>query len=213
MYQVVLDTNVLVAALRSKRGASHLLLRRIGSENWRPNLTVALALEYEAVLKRERQSFGLTEDDIDAVLDGICSQAGLHRQYFLWRPIAGDPDDDLVIEAAIASSSDLIVTYNKRHLRASREFGIECLTPREFLILVEELKMKSVHIPDDVYRQASVLAERDQVSVDKLVAALLVAHAAEWKRLQARAEHGSLSQFHAVLDKVRDAQPEALDRL
>ena len=140
MYQVVLDTNVLVAALRSKLGASHRLLSRIGSSNWRPNLTVALVLEYESVLKRERQSFNLSEGDIDDVLDGICFRSGLHRQYFLWRPVASDPDDDLVLEAAIASKSDYIVTYNKRDLRASTEFGIECLTPKEFLILVGELK-------------------------------------------------------------------------
>ncbi|MEI9968667.1 MAG: PIN domain-containing protein [Terracidiphilus sp.] len=139
MYQVVLDTNVLVTALRSKLGASYLLLDRLGSANWRPNLTVALTLEYEAVLKRERVSFGLDEEDIDDVLDGICSQSRLHRQYFVWRPIADDPDDDLVLEAAIASSSDFILTYNKRDLRASRQFGIECLTPKEFLILVGEL--------------------------------------------------------------------------
>ena len=140
MYQVVLDTNVLVAALRSKRGASHLLLTHIGSSNWRPNLTVALALEYEAVLKRESQPFGLTESQIDDVIDGICSRSGLHRQYFLWRPVAADPDDDLVLEAAIASKSDFIVTYNKRDFGASLEFGIECLTPKELLILVGELE-------------------------------------------------------------------------
>ena len=134
-----MDTNVLVAALRSKLGASYLLLNRIGSANWRPNLTVALALEYEAILKREHRSFGLTESDIDVVLDGVFSQAGLHEQYFVWRPVANDPDDDLVLEAAIASNSDFIVTYNKRHFRASREFGIQCLTPKEFLILVQEL--------------------------------------------------------------------------
>jgi putative PIN family toxin of toxin-antitoxin system len=139
MYQVVLDTNVLVAALRSKHGASHFLLHRMGSPNWRPNLTVALVLEYEAVLKREHQAFGLTEAEIDDVLDGICSQAGLHRQYFLWRPVAADPDDDLVMEAAIASNSDFIVTYNKRDLHASQDFGIQCLTPKEFLILMGEL--------------------------------------------------------------------------
>jgi putative PIN family toxin of toxin-antitoxin system len=140
MYQVVLDTNVLVSALRSRLGASYRLLTRLGSENWRPNLTVALVLEHESVLKRERQSFSLTEGDIDDVLDGICSRSGLHRQYFLWRPVASDPDDDLVMEAAIASSSDFIITYNKRHLRASTAFGIECLTPKEFLILVGELE-------------------------------------------------------------------------
>jgi len=77
--------------------------------------------------------------DIDDVLDGILSQGALHRQYFLWRPLAADPNDDLVLEAAIASSSDFILTYNKRDMAASREFGIQCLTPREFLILVGEL--------------------------------------------------------------------------
>ncbi|MGB8260836.1 MAG: PIN domain-containing protein [Terracidiphilus sp.] len=82
MYQIVLDTNVLVAALRSKLGASYRLLQSLGSEAWRPNLTVAVALEYEAILKRERPAFNLTEADIDDFLDGICSQAGLHRQYF-----------------------------------------------------------------------------------------------------------------------------------
>jgi predicted nucleic acid-binding protein len=51
MYQVVIDTNVLVTALRSRLGASYLLLSHLGSAKWRPNLTVALALEYEAILK------------------------------------------------------------------------------------------------------------------------------------------------------------------
>lgn len=74
MYQIVLDTNVLVAALRSTRGASYLLLEGLGSSKWRPNLTVAVALEYEAVLKRECSSFGLTESDIDDVLDAISSR-------------------------------------------------------------------------------------------------------------------------------------------
>ena len=134
-----MDTNVLVAALRSKRGASNFLLDRVGNGTWRPNLTVALVLEYEAVLKRECPVFGLTEDDIDDVLEAICSQAGLHRQYFLWRPLAADPNDDLVFEAAIASRSDFIITYNKRDFPATGQFGIQCLTPREFLILMGEL--------------------------------------------------------------------------
>jgi predicted nucleic acid-binding protein len=69
----------------------------------------------------------------------ICSQAGLHRLYFLWRPVAADPDDDLVLEAAIASHSDFIVTFNKRDFSDSLRFGIRCLTPKEFLILLKEL--------------------------------------------------------------------------
>jgi putative PIN family toxin of toxin-antitoxin system len=139
MYQVVLDTNILVAALRSSRGASHRLLNLLGDGRWRPNLTVAIVLEYEAILKRDCREFGLSEGDIDDVLDALCSQAGLHRLYFLWRPGAADPDDDLVLEAAIASHSDFIVTFNGRDFPDIQKFGIRCVTPKEFLILIEGL--------------------------------------------------------------------------
>ena len=139
MHQVVLDTNILVAALRSNRGASYRLLGQLGDGRWRPNLTVAIVLEYEAVLKRDCREFGLTEKDIDDTIDAICSQAGLHRLYFQWRPVASDPDDDLVLEAAIASYSDFIITFNKRDFADSQRFGIRCLTPREFLILMKDL--------------------------------------------------------------------------
>jgi putative PIN family toxin of toxin-antitoxin system len=140
MYQVVLDTNILVAAMRSKHGASHRLLSLLGDRRWRPNLTVAMALEYEAVLKRNCREFGLTEFDVDDLLDAICSQAGLHRLYFLWRPVATDPDDDLILEAAIASHSDFVITFNKRDFPESQKFGIRCLNPKEFLILLEEMR-------------------------------------------------------------------------
>jgi predicted nucleic acid-binding protein len=65
MYQIVLDTNVLVAAMRSKQGASYRLLSLLGDGRWRPNVTVAVVLEYEAVLKRDCLQFGLTEEDVD----------------------------------------------------------------------------------------------------------------------------------------------------
>jgi putative PIN family toxin of toxin-antitoxin system len=139
MYQVVLDTNVLVAALRSKLGASHHLLQLLGDARWRPNVTVPVVLEYESVLKRDCAAFGLTEQEVDDVVDALCSQAGLHRLYFLWRPVASDPNDDLVLEAAIASHSDFIITFNQRDFPGSAQFGIRCLTPREFLILLKEL--------------------------------------------------------------------------
>jgi putative PIN family toxin of toxin-antitoxin system len=139
MYQVVLDTNVLVAALRSKLGASHHLLQLVGDARWRPNVTVPVVLEYESVLKRDCRAFGLTEQDVDDAVDALCSQAGLHRLYFLWRPVASDPNDDLMLEAAIASHSDFIITFNRRDFPDSAQFGIRCLTPREFLILLKEL--------------------------------------------------------------------------
>jgi len=73
--------------------------------------------------------------------------------------------------------------------------------------------MKSIQIPDDLYQKAAALAARDHVSVDKLIVALLLAHAAEWQRLQARADRGSLARFQTVLGKVSDTPPDAADRL
>lgn len=73
--------------------------------------------------------------------------------------------------------------------------------------------MKSVHIPDDVYERAAELAERDSVSVDKLVSALLLEHAREWSHLRARAGSGSVERLKAVLAKVSESEPEAFDRL
>ena len=125
--------------MRSKRGASYKLLALLGDDRWRPNVTVAVVLEYEAVLKRACHEFGLTEADIDDLIDAVCSEAGLHRLYFLWRPVASDPDDDLILEAAIASNSDFIITFNTRDFLEGLKFGIRCLTPKEFLILLKEL--------------------------------------------------------------------------
>jgi hypothetical protein len=73
--------------------------------------------------------------------------------------------------------------------------------------------MKSVQLPDDLYKQAAELAERDHVSVDKLVAALVREHACEWERLRTRAARGSVDKLKAVLAKVSDAQPEPFDQL
>jgi hypothetical protein len=73
--------------------------------------------------------------------------------------------------------------------------------------------MKSVQLPDDVYRRAADLAEVDHVSVDRLVAAIVNERARDWSILQARAARGSLDKLHRVLAKVSDAPPEAIDRL
>jgi putative PIN family toxin of toxin-antitoxin system len=139
MIQVVIDTNVLVAAIRSRLGASYALLQKLGDPRWRLNLTASVVFEYEAVLKRHCHEVGISESEIDELLDAICSGAGLHRIYFSWRPVAGDPNDDLILEAAIASRSEFIITFNWRDFSASEQFGIRCLTPKEFLILMKEL--------------------------------------------------------------------------
>src|SRR5262249_40711181 len=104
--QVVLDSCVLVSALRSRRGASYLLLTLVDSGRFELNLSVPLVLEYEEACKRLVGQIPLTSEDITAVLDYLC-QVGHHRRVsYLWRPFLRDPDDDMVLEAAVAGGCD-----------------------------------------------------------------------------------------------------------
>src|ERR1039458_3236853 len=98
MYQVVIDTNVLVAALLSNLGASHRVLRLVGDRRWRINLSVPLVLEYEQTLKRVCAGGSLSGGDIDDVLRFLCANANLRLIFFLWRPLLPDPKDDFVLE-------------------------------------------------------------------------------------------------------------------
>ena len=76
MHEVVMDTNVLVAALRSRR-ASYTIISLIGAGKFRLNVSVALALEYEEVLKRSDLIPGLTEGDVDGFLDYLFQSSNL----------------------------------------------------------------------------------------------------------------------------------------
>jgi predicted nucleic acid-binding protein len=128
---LILDTNVLVAGLRSSRGASHALLQIAGQGTFDHGLTAALVLEYEAVLKRP----GLVPIvDVDRLIDYLCTTGKRRAVRFRLRPAAADPDDDLVLEAAVATGSSWIVTHNVRDMvEGARQYGIELLTPGEAL--------------------------------------------------------------------------------
>ncbi len=138
-YQIVIDTNVLVTALRSRRGASFKLLTRLDDARWQVNLSTPLILEYEDVLKRPGMIAGFDTAAIDKLLDGICSIANLHDIFYLWRPLANDPGDDFLIELAVRAQADFIITYNARDLLAASRFGIALATPAEFLRLMGEI--------------------------------------------------------------------------
>ena len=84
MYQVVIDTNVLASALLSNRGASHRLLRMVGDQRWRINVSVPLVLEYEQTLKRVCTGETLSGGDIDDVIQFLCANANLRLIFFLW---------------------------------------------------------------------------------------------------------------------------------
>ncbi|MCP9496520.1 MAG: putative toxin-antitoxin system toxin component, PIN family [Pyrinomonadaceae bacterium MAG19_C2-C3] len=139
VYQIILDTNILVAALRSRRGIANRLLMNLDDARWQVNVSTALVLEYEDVLKRPGMVEGFTAEAIDVLIDGICSIARRHNIFFLWRPLSSDPQDDFLLELAATAHAHFIITYNPRHLRPAEQFGVKLLTPKEFLQLLGDL--------------------------------------------------------------------------
>jgi len=131
--QVVLDTNVIYSGLRSRRGASFKLLSLLGSGRFEIHLSVPLVLEYEEVLQEKRRDLGLTEADVNDVVNYLCRVAGLHEIHFLWRPRLKDPDDEMILELAVGAGCDYIVTYNKEDFPGVENFGIELVTAKELL--------------------------------------------------------------------------------
>ena len=137
---IVLDTNVIVAALRSKRGASNKLLSLVGSQKFEIHDSVALILEYEDVLQRQRTELGLLQDDVADFIDSLCSMAHHHKIYFLWRPTLSDVGDELVLELAVTAGCEYIVTHNVSDFKNIGIFGIQAITPKEFLQVIREVK-------------------------------------------------------------------------
>lgn len=138
--RIVLDTNVLVAASRSGRGASAELLSWLDRGRFDIVISVPLVLEYEdAVLRgipRDSQRFQVFQD----VLDYLCA-VGIHQDvYFLWRPQLRDPKDDMVLEVAVAGRCEAIITYNLRDFGDLSRFAIKVLTPKDFLIRIGVLE-------------------------------------------------------------------------
>ena len=114
MFNIVIDTSVLIAALRSRRGAAHKLLLLLGQDKFVAYISVPLVLEYEDAAKRLIGEIPLTGQAIDHILDYICQTAHSKKIFFLWRPFLPDPKDDMVLELAVTASCDFIVTYNNR---------------------------------------------------------------------------------------------------
>ena len=131
----MLDTNVLVTAFRSSLGASYRLLQTLEQGAWRPVISPALALEYEAVLKRGAMGGALSLGDIDDFLEYLYSRSSLVQIYFRWRPALRDPNDDRILEVAVRAKCP-IVTFNARDFAGSERFGIRVMTPKEVLTLI-----------------------------------------------------------------------------
>ena len=134
--RVAIDTNVLVAALRSRRGASFRLVQKLGSPRFQPVISPPLCLEYEDVLSRPGLLPGYTPEDIGDFLDYFLSECVECRIHFLWRPYLPDPKDDLVLEVALAGRATFIITHNLRHFPGVDAFGIRAVTPDDFLSIL-----------------------------------------------------------------------------
>jgi len=131
--QIVIDTNVVYAGLRSKRGYSFQLLQIVGTGHFEINLSVPLVLEYEEVLLREEPELAVGPEVIGDVIDFHCRVARRHRIFYLWRPFLPDADDEMVLELAVAAGCSRIVTYNKSDFEGVEDFGIRAIKPGAFL--------------------------------------------------------------------------------
>jgi len=134
--RAVLDTSVVVAALRSRIGASNRVLELVARGKVRPLASTALFLEYEEVLRRpeNRLATGMSEEDVEEFLAALASAAEPVEINFRWRPQLKDPKDELVLETAVNGRAEALVTHNVRDFEpAARLFGLRILLPRDVL--------------------------------------------------------------------------------
>lgn len=134
--RLTLDTDVVVAAMRSPGGASAALVLAALDERIRLLANVALVLEYEAVCLRQEHGLaaGLEAHQVQLYIDGLASLVEPVESHFVWRPQLRDPADEMVLEAAVNGRADAIVTFNHRDFgQAPQRFGLRLLLPRQAL--------------------------------------------------------------------------------
>lgn len=131
--RIILDTNVLYAGLYSSEGASFQMLRAIERGQIQIFLSTPLLFEYEDILNRKKSELGLSERQMEAILDNLCRLSVHQKIYYLWRPFLHDPKDDHILEVAVASQTNIIVTHNVRDFKGIDQFGIRTITPKQLL--------------------------------------------------------------------------------
>ena len=138
--RVVLDTNVLVAASRSRLGASFQILASLRQGKFVALASVPLMLEYEAVLNRPEHLAcgGRTVMMTADFLDALCLFMEPVHLFYLWRPQTRDPADDMVLETALNGRANALVTLNMGDFAAADRFGLSVLTPGVFLRQLQE---------------------------------------------------------------------------
>ena len=143
--KIVIDTNVLLSALFSRKGASNKILVWLFSQEKKYSvISNTLVAEYEDVLTRDEnmQHYNnLSRSDINAFIDDLCLISHHQKIYFLWRPFLRDSNDDMVLEVAVNAKAGAIITFNPKDFVGVKEkFGIEILSPKDFLEKIGVLK-------------------------------------------------------------------------
>ncbi len=136
--RLVIDTNVLVSGLRSNQGASFELLSLVDRNKFTLCVSVPLIVEYEKVLSDPRVKIPLSKKEIGRIIDYLCFIAEKQKIYYLWRPRLPDPGDDMLLELAVAGNCNVIVTFNLKDFAGAEHFGIQVLTPKQLLKLIEK---------------------------------------------------------------------------
>ena len=139
-FHIVIDTNVLLTALRSNLGASFKLLSLVGNtDRFVVHVSVPLVLEYEDVTSRPDLVENVSPDVIRDILDYLCVVAHHHSIFFLWRPYLKDPKDDMVLELAVEAKCDYIITFNLKDFAGVERFDLKAITPQQFLKEIGEI--------------------------------------------------------------------------
>lgn len=136
--KIVIDTNVIVSALKSRNGFSFKLLSIIDDSHFSVFISVPLILEYEDVIKRSKSQIKLNFTEISNILDYICLIGKKIKIFYLWVPFLKDPKDDMILELAVESECDYIITFNQKDFKNIEKFNLKVLTPKEFLKKIRE---------------------------------------------------------------------------
>ncbi len=133
---LVIDTNVWISALLSQNGLSREIIRLALLGKVVPQISVPLFLEYEAVMKRKeiQEQCYLDKEEQKELFQAFLSTCKYNEIFYLWRPNLKDKDDDFLVELAVASNSEVIITENIKDLKSNELFfDFKVVTVKEFI--------------------------------------------------------------------------------
>jgi len=134
--KVVIDTSVWISALITKNSDARKVLRLVFEKKLLPQMSEALFYEYEDVMRRKKiqDTTPLTKQEQSTLLNAFISTCRWNEIYYMWRPNLNDEDDNFVVELAVASGAEAIITYNiKDFNNAELSFSHTITTPENFI--------------------------------------------------------------------------------